>query len=91
MAAPIRQEVVFKAGPRRIYDALLYPDRFSQLSAGPPAQIDRNPGGSFSCLVDVRSKLRRNADDGPSRQRAGRQCLRHSRRHRRWTGCACGV
>src|SRR5258707_9487103 len=48
MSAPIHQEIVFLASPKRVYDALLDARQFSQFSGGAPAEIDRKAGGSFS-------------------------------------------
>jgi activator of HSP90 ATPase len=43
----LHQEVDFKAGPQRIYDALLDSKRFAALT-GMPAEIDPKAGGAFS-------------------------------------------
>jgi activator of HSP90 ATPase len=50
MSTPIRQEVVFKANPKRIYEALLDAKQFSAFTGGAPAAIDRDAGGAFSCF-----------------------------------------
>jgi len=50
MSTSIHQEVVFKASPQRIYDALLDAGKFSGFTGGAPAEIDRDPGGAFSCF-----------------------------------------
>jgi uncharacterized protein YndB with AHSA1/START domain len=50
MADAIRQEVVFKASPKRVYDALLDSKQFSEFSGGAPAEISRDPGGAVSCF-----------------------------------------
>jgi uncharacterized protein YndB with AHSA1/START domain len=50
MADAIQQEVVFKASPARIYDALLDSKQFSEFSGGAPAEISRTPGGAISCF-----------------------------------------
>jgi activator of HSP90 ATPase len=42
----IHQEVDFKAGPARIYEALLDAKRFSAFTKD-PAEIQREPGGTF--------------------------------------------
>jgi len=46
----IHQEVVFKASPKRIYEALTDAKQFSKLTGGAPAEISRESGGSFSCF-----------------------------------------
>jgi len=43
----IHQEVDFSVGPARIYEALLDAKQFSAFT-GAPAQIQRQPGGSFN-------------------------------------------
>jgi activator of HSP90 ATPase len=43
----LHQEVDFKAGPQRIYDALLDSKQFAALT-GLPAEIDSKAGGAFS-------------------------------------------
>jgi len=53
MANAIRQEVIFKASPKRVYDALLDSKQFSEFSGGAPAEINRDPGGAFSCFGGV--------------------------------------
>lgn len=47
MSAPIHQEVVFKASPKRIYEALMS-DREHSAFTGGPAEISRDVGGPFS-------------------------------------------
>ena len=46
----IRQEVVFKASAKRVYEALTDSKKFSAVSGGAPAEISRDPGGEFSCF-----------------------------------------
>src|SRR5258708_36370265 len=53
MADAIRQEVVFKASPKRLYDALLDSKQFSEFTGDAPAEISRDPGGAFSCFGGV--------------------------------------
>jgi len=43
----LRQEVVLKAEPRRIYEAILDSKQFAAFS-GMAADIDRKPGGAFA-------------------------------------------
>lgn len=50
MSTPIHQEVVFKASPKRIYEALIDARQFSAFTGGAPAEISREVGGSFSCF-----------------------------------------
>lgn len=49
MSSLIHQEVVFKASPNRVYEALLDERQFSKLT-GAAAEISREAGGSFSCF-----------------------------------------
>ena len=49
MTTPIRQEVLFKANPHRVYEALLDTEQFSAFT-GAPAEIQREAGGAFSCF-----------------------------------------
>ena len=48
MSESIHQEVVFKASPKRIYDALMDAKQLSEFTGGGPAEISREVGGSFS-------------------------------------------
>ncbi|HLQ24941.1 MAG TPA: SRPBCC family protein [Acidiferrobacterales bacterium] len=50
MSTPIHQEVVFKASPKRIYEALTDAKQFSAFTGGAAAEISREAGGSFSCF-----------------------------------------
>ncbi len=50
MSKPIHQEIVFKANPKRVYEALLDAKQFSAVTGGAPAVIDRKAGGAFSCF-----------------------------------------
>jgi activator of HSP90 ATPase len=43
----LHEEVIYKASPQRIYDALLDPKQFAAFS-GMPAEIDSKAGGAFS-------------------------------------------
>jgi activator of HSP90 ATPase len=52
MSQSIRQEVIIKASPKRIYETLLDEKCFSEFS-GAPAEIDPNAGGAFSCFSGV--------------------------------------
>jgi activator of HSP90 ATPase len=49
MTGPIHQEITFKASPKRVYDALLDSKAFGAFT-GRAAEIDREPGGAFSCF-----------------------------------------
>jgi activator of HSP90 ATPase len=53
MASAIQQEVIFKAIPKRVYDALLDSKQFSEFSGGAPAEISPDPGGAFSCFGGI--------------------------------------
>jgi activator of HSP90 ATPase len=48
VSQPIHQEVVFRAPPKRIYEALTDARQFSTLSGGAPAEIAKDAGGAFS-------------------------------------------
>jgi activator of HSP90 ATPase len=50
VSTSIHQEVDFKTSPQRIYEALLDSKEFSVFSGGAPAEIQREPGGAFSCF-----------------------------------------
>jgi uncharacterized protein YndB with AHSA1/START domain len=50
MRMPIHQEVVLKASPERIYEALTNAKQFSEFTGGAAAQINPEVGGSFSCF-----------------------------------------
>ncbi len=50
MSGPIKQEVVFKASPRRVYEALTDSAQFAAFTGGAPADISRDAGGPFSCF-----------------------------------------
>lgn len=49
MPGPIHQEVTIAASPARLYEAFLDATQFSA-ATGAPAEIDRAPGGAFSCF-----------------------------------------
>jgi activator of HSP90 ATPase len=53
MSNSIRQEVIFKANPKRIYETLLDAKRFSAFTGGKPAEIDAKAGGAFSCFGGI--------------------------------------
>jgi uncharacterized protein YndB with AHSA1/START domain len=50
MSASIHQEVVIKASPGRVYEALTDSRRFSEFTGGSPADISGEVGGHFSCV-----------------------------------------
>ena len=50
MSAHIHQEVVFKASPKRLYDALTDAKQFSKFTGGAPTEISTEVGGAFSCF-----------------------------------------
>jgi uncharacterized protein YndB with AHSA1/START domain len=51
MSTPIHQEVIIKASPQRVYEALTDAKQFSKMSGGgAPAEISREAGGKFSCF-----------------------------------------
>jgi activator of HSP90 ATPase len=49
MSTSIRQELDFNVSPHRVYEALMDAKQFSAFS-GAPAEIQREPGGAFSCF-----------------------------------------
>ena len=49
MSEPIHQDVLIKASPQRIYDALTDAKQFSAFT-NDSAEIDRVAGGAFSCF-----------------------------------------
>ena len=50
MSKSIHQEVVFKAVPKRVYEALTDAKQFSKLAGGAPTEISLEAGGYFSCF-----------------------------------------
>lgn len=56
-AEAIHQEVTFKVGPARVYEALLDEAQFARVTGGQPTSIDRTAGGAFS-LFGARIKGR---------------------------------
>jgi uncharacterized protein YndB with AHSA1/START domain len=48
MSKAIHQEVVFEAGPERIYEALMDSKRHAEFTANGAADISRDAGGRFS-------------------------------------------
>jgi activator of HSP90 ATPase len=50
MSTTIHQEIIFKASPNRVYEALTNADHFSKLAGGSPTEISSEVGGSFSCF-----------------------------------------
>jgi activator of HSP90 ATPase len=48
----LHQEIDFKVGPQRLYEALLDAKQFSAFS-GAPAEIDRGAGGAFSMFGGI--------------------------------------
>ena len=45
----IQQEITFKSGVQRVFEALSNSKQFSELS-GAPAEINSEPGGKFTCF-----------------------------------------
>jgi uncharacterized protein YndB with AHSA1/START domain len=50
MLAAIHQEVILKAKPKLVYDALTDAAQFSKMTGDAPATITREAGGAFSCF-----------------------------------------
>lgn len=46
----IHQEIVLKASPARVYEALTDARQFSAFTGGAPAEISAKAGGAFSCF-----------------------------------------
>jgi activator of HSP90 ATPase len=52
-AASIHQEVVYKAPPQRVYDALTDRASFAKLTGRAVAELSREPGGSFTLFDGI--------------------------------------
>ncbi len=50
MSTTIHQEIIFKASPIRVYEALTDSKQFSLVTGGTPTEISKEEGGSFSCF-----------------------------------------
>lgn len=50
MSSTIHQEILIKANPQQIYDALTQTDQFSKVTGGTPTDISSEEGGSFTCF-----------------------------------------
>jgi len=50
MSAHIHQEVMFKANPKRVYEALTDAKQFSKFTGDAPTEISAEAGGAFSCF-----------------------------------------
>jgi activator of HSP90 ATPase len=48
MSSTIHQEIIFKATPKQVYDALIDADQFSTVTGGAPTEINAEAGGAFS-------------------------------------------
>jgi activator of HSP90 ATPase len=48
MSNTINQEIIFKATPKQVYNALIDANQFSQVTGGAPTEISPEAGGSFS-------------------------------------------
>ena len=48
MSATIHQEIIFKAKPEQVYDALIDANQFKQITGGAPTEIEAVDGGAFS-------------------------------------------
>jgi activator of HSP90 ATPase len=48
MTSTIHQEILFKATPSQVYDALIDSNQFSQVTGGAPTEISNEAGGAFS-------------------------------------------
>jgi activator of HSP90 ATPase len=50
MSTVIHQEVLLKAAPKKIYEALVDSKQFSKVTGGAPTEISNDAGGIFSCF-----------------------------------------
>lgn len=48
MTSPIHQEILFKATPKQVYQALIESNQFSEVTGGAPTEISSEAGGTFS-------------------------------------------
>jgi activator of HSP90 ATPase len=48
MSSTIHQEVIFKASPKQVYDALIDTNQFREVTGGTPTEINTEEGGAFS-------------------------------------------
>lgn len=48
MSSTIHQEVMFKASPKKVYDALIDANQFGKVTGGAPTEINAEAGGAFS-------------------------------------------
>lgn len=48
MSLTIHQEVIFKASPRKVYEALIDTKQFTEVTGGAPTEIIAEDGGAFS-------------------------------------------
>jgi activator of HSP90 ATPase len=48
MSSTIHQEIIFKANPKQVYDALIDAHQFSTVTGGAPTEINAEAGGAFS-------------------------------------------
>jgi activator of HSP90 ATPase len=48
MSSTIHQEIIFKASPKQVYDALIDANQFSNVTGGAPTEIIAESGGTFS-------------------------------------------
>jgi activator of HSP90 ATPase len=46
----IKQKVIFKGSPKRVYEALTDSKKFSAVTGGAPAQLSHDAGASFTCF-----------------------------------------
>jgi activator of HSP90 ATPase len=66
MSVSIHQEIVIKANAQLIYETLMDAKRFCEFTGGAPADINRDPGGAFSCFGGMISG--RNVELVPNRR-----------------------
>jgi activator of HSP90 ATPase len=48
MSSTIHQEIIIKASPKQVYDALIDANQFSTVTGGAPTEINGEAGGAFS-------------------------------------------
>ena len=48
MSSTIHQEIIFRASPKQVYDALIDAGQFRTVTGGAPTEINAEAGGAFS-------------------------------------------
>jgi activator of HSP90 ATPase len=53
MTQTIYQEILFKATPKQVYQALIESNQFSEVTGGAPTEISSEAGGAFSLFGEL--------------------------------------